>query len=98
MNLNSNLNSAGAFAVIDVAAKSGKAPSEKFLKFLDEAFGFELAASTPDISDELKGKISARIAAKAERDFATADRLRDEIADAGIELLDSAASVQWRYK
>ena len=97
-NLNSNLNSAGAFAVIDVAAKSGKAPSEKFLKFLDEAFGFELAASTPDISDELKGKISARIAAKAERDFATADRLRDEIADAGIELLDSATNVQWRYK
>lgn len=97
-NLNSNLNSAGAFAVIDAAAKSGKAPSEKFLKFLDEAFGFELAASTPDISDELKGKISARIAAKAERDFATADRLRDEIADAGIELLDSATSVQWRYK
>ena len=97
-NLNSNLNSAGAFAVIDAVAKSGKAPSEKFLKFLDEAFGFELAASTPDISDELKGKISARIAAKAERDFATADRLRDEIADAGIELLDSATSVQWRYK
>ena len=53
---------------------------------------------TPDISDELKGKISARIAAKAERDFVTADRLRDEIADAGIELLDSATSVQWRYK
>ena len=97
-NLNSNLNSAGAFAVIDTAAKSGKAPSEKFLKFLDEAFGFELAATTPDISDELRGKISARIAAKAERDFATADRLRDEIADEGIELLDSATSVRWKYK
>lgn len=97
-NLNSNLNSAGAFAVIDAAAKSGKAPSEKFLKFLDDAFGFELAATTPDISDELKGKIAARVAAKAERDFATADRLRDEIADAGIELLDSATEVHWRYK
>ncbi|MBR5669703.1 cysteine--tRNA ligase [Candidatus Saccharibacteria bacterium] len=97
-NLNSNLNSAGAFAVIDAVAKSGKAPSEKFLKFLDEAFGFELAASTPDISGELKGKISARVAAKAERDFATADRLRDEIADVGIELLDSATEVRWRYK
>ena len=97
-NLNSNLNSAGAFAVIDAAAKSGKAPSEKFLKFLDDAFGFELAATTPDISDELKGKIAARVAAKAERDFTTADRLRDEIADAGIELLDSATEVRWRYK
>ena len=97
-NLNSNLNSAGAFAVIDAAAKSGKAPSEKFLKFLDDAFGFELAATTPDISDELKGKIAARVAAKAERDFTTADRLRDEIADAGIELLDSATEVHWRYK
>ncbi len=97
-NLNSNLNSAGAFAVIDAAAKSGKAPSEKFLKFLDDAFGFELAATAPDISGELKGKIAARVAAKAERDYATADRLRDEIVDAGIELLDSATEVRWRYK
>ncbi|MBR5418857.1 cysteine--tRNA ligase [Candidatus Saccharibacteria bacterium] len=96
--LNTNLNSAGAFAVIDAVAKSGKAPSDKFLKFLDEAFGFDIAASTPDISNELKGKISARVAAKAERDFETADRLRDEISEAGIELLDSATSVRWKYK
>ena len=95
--LNSNLNSAGAFAVIDAAVKSGKAPSEEFLKFLDEAFGFELAASTPDISDEIKEKIAARFAAKAEKDFATADKLRDEIAEQGIELLDSADGTKWQY-
>lgn len=96
--LNSNLNSAGAFAVIDAVAKSGKAPSDEFLKFLDEAFGFELVASTPDITDEIREKIAARVAAKAEKDFATADKLRDEIAEQGIELLDSADGVKWQYK
>ena len=96
--LNSNLNSAGAFAVIDAAAKSGKAPSDEFLKFLDEAFGFELVASTPDITDEIREKIAARVVAKAEKDFATADKLRDEIAEQGIELLDSADGVKWQYK
>ena len=96
--LNSNLNSAGAFAVLDGVAKSGKAPSDNFLKFIDEAFGLEIANSTQDISDELKSKISERVAAKAEKDYAKADALRDEIADAGIELLDSADGVKWQYR
>lgn len=96
--LNSNLNSAGAFAVLDGVAKSGKAPSDNFLKFVDEAFGLEIANSTQDISDELKGKISERVAAKAEKDYAKADALRDEIAYAGIELLDSADGVKWQYR
>lgn len=96
--LNSNLNSAGAFAVLDGVAKSGKAPSDNFLKFVDEAFGLEIANSTQDISDELKGKISERVTAKVEKDYAKADALRDEIADAGIELLDSADGVKWQYR
>ena len=96
--LNSNLNSAGAFAVLDGVAKSGLAPSDEFLKFIDEAFGLEIAAGTPDISDELKAKIAERVEAKLAKDYSRADALRDEIADAGIELLDSANGVKWQYK
>ena len=96
--LNNNLNSAGAFAVIDGAVKSGKAPSEKFLKFIDEAFGFGILDSTPDISDDLKKKIAERVTAKQEKNYARADELRDGILAQGIELLDGADGVRWQYK
>jgi len=96
--LNSNLNSAGAFAALDGAAKSGLAPSDEFLKFADEAFGLQIEESTLDISDDLKVKIAQRVDAKAAKDYATADKLRDEIAEQGIELLDSADGVKWQYK
>jgi len=96
--LNTNLNSAGAFAVLDSLAKSGKAPSEKFLKFIDDAFGFGIAESTPNISDDLHRKINERVAAKAEKNYARADELRDEILAQGIELLDGADKVIWKYK
>ena len=97
-NLNSNLNSAGAFAVLDGVAKSGLAPSDDFLKFIDDAFGLQIAESTPDISEELKTKIADRVAAKANKDYATADKLRDEIAEQGIELLDGADGVKWQQR
>ena len=96
--LNSNLNSAGAFAVLDGVAKSGLAPSNEFLKFIDDAFGLEIGKTTPDISDEIKAKISERISAKESKEYATADKLRDEILEQGIELLDSADGVKWQYK
>ena len=96
--LNSNMNSAGAFAALDGAAKSGLAPSDDFLKFIDDAFGLEIAANSMDISEDLKAKIAERVEAKAAKDYARADALRDEIAEEGIELLDSANGVKWQYK
>jgi cysteinyl-tRNA synthetase len=96
--LNSNMNSAGAFAALDGAVKSGLAPSDDFLKFIDDAFGLEIAANSMDISEDLKAKIAERVEAKAAKDYARADALRDEIAEEGIELLDSANGVKWQYK
>lgn len=95
--LNNNLNSAGALAELDKAIKNN-VPSNEFIEFLDEAFGLKLAESTPDISDELKAKIAERKQAKTERDFAKSDALRDEIAEAGIKLLDGANEMLWQYE
>ena len=94
--LENNLNSAGALAELD-KSMSTSVPDEEFVKFLDDAFGLKIAESTPDISDELKTKIEKRFKAKKEKDFATADALRDEISDEGIALLDGADGSIWQY-
>lgn len=96
MQLENNLNSAGALAELD-KSMSTNVPDEEFVKFLDDAFGLKIAESTPDISDELKAKIEKRFKAKKEKDFATADALRDEISDEGIALLDGADGSIWQY-
>ena len=95
--LNNNLNSAGAFAKLDeVVSKS--VPSEDFVKFLDEVFGLGLLESTPDISDENKEKIADRVKAKEMKDYALADKIRDELARDGIEVLDGKDKTYWRFK
>ena len=96
MQLENNLNSAGALAELD-KSMSTSVPDEEFVKFLDDAFGLKIAESTPDISDELKTKIEKRFKAKKEKDFATADALRDEISNEGIALLDGADGSIWQY-
>ncbi len=95
--LNNNLNSAGAFAELDAVVGKG-APSEKFIKFVDDVFGLGILESTPDIAKELKDKIIERFEAKKAKDFAKADALRDEILAENIVLLDGAEKSTWQYK
>jgi cysteinyl-tRNA synthetase len=53
-------------------------------------FGDEpVADATGDAPAELLAKLAARSAAKAAKDWATADRLRDEIAAAGFKIVDA---------
>ena len=42
--------------------------------------------------------LAHRTRARGARDFAAADRIRDELADAGIAIDDTAAGTQWRRK
>ncbi len=45
---------------------------------------------------EINGLIEARIAARAEKDFARADEIRDQLQDAGILLEDGAGKTRWK--
>ncbi len=95
--LNNNLNSAGALSELDKAINSGAVPDTEFVQFLDEALGLKLEETTPDVADELKEKIAERVAAKQTKNYARADELREEIAATGITLLDSADGTNWQF-
>ena len=45
---------------------------------------------------DVQAKIDARIAARQARDFAAADRVRDELAALGVELMDGPSGTTWR--
>jgi len=61
-----------------------------------EAF-FKSQPSTSELSDsDIEVLIEERKAARAEKNFARSDEIRDQLAEQGIELLDSAEGTSWR--
>ena len=65
----------------------------KALRFVLEGLGLELPveeeAAGGDIPEAIRAMADERLAAKQAKDWATSDRLRDEIAAAGWELKDT---------
>jgi len=61
----------------------------------DPAAWFSRGGSA-DEDSRIQAMVDARNAARQARDFATADRLRDELARDGVLLEDTAAGVRWR--
>lgn len=47
-------------------------------------------------AEEIEGLIEQRLAARTSKDFATADRIRDELKARGIELMDGPEGTSWR--
>lgn len=65
---------------------------DAFEKIL-QVFGIVFEEETLD--EDIEKLIEERQAARANKDFATADRIRDELAAQGIKLLDTKEGVRW---
>lgn len=90
--LNENLNSAEAFAIIDNAEIS----FEDWEK-IDELFGLRLIKDTPNVDEGIYKLIHEREDARAEKDFASSDGIRDELLERGIALRDTPDGAVWEY-
>ena len=78
-----SISSADAVAVIDA------------VRDLDRVLGV-LAPVEPDLDDELRALLEQRAAARDARDWAAADRLRDELSARGVAVEDTRDGQRWR--
>ena len=98
-----DLNAPRALAVVSsVAREPGLTAADRWSLYVDfdRALGFGLAdavdpegADTVDVADvpaDLVELLERRQAARSDKDFATADRLRDEIVERGFDIVDTA--------
>ncbi len=67
------------------------------LHTIDDVLGLQLLESTPDITDEQKQLILERRRAREAKDWAKSDRLRDELAEQGVAVRDTASGSIWEY-
>ncbi len=88
-----NLNSPKACALIDEI----KDESLHFWEQVDVLFGLRLYQDSPDITIEQKHLLALRSDAKVKKDYAEADRIRDELLAQGIAIKDTTNGQIWQY-
>ena len=59
---------------------------------------FEVACGGKDVAETVEALLAHREAARAERDFALADAVRAALADAGVEVEDTAEGARWTVR
>lgn len=109
--MDDDLNTADAIAVIfelvrDVNsvlasdAHVSKALCKEALHVLDElcgVLGFAQNRNKQSLDEEIEALIEKRQQARKSKDFALADKIRDELKERGIELKDTPQGVKWSY-
>lgn len=88
-----NLNSPKACALIDEI----KDENLHFWEQVDALFGLRLYQDSPDITIEQKHLLALRSDAKVKKDYAEADRIRDELLAQGIAIKDTTNGQIWQY-
>lgn len=102
--LRDDLNAPQGMAVAWEVARSSdlsKPDRRDLLLAFDEVLGLDLATASPtEAASESDPRIDAllaqRDAARRDKDFATADRIRDELAAENVEIVDTPEGSHWR--
>ena len=68
-----------------------------FLDYADKLLGLRLVETTPDITGAQKATIQERLEARAQKDDARSDELRDIFTSQGIVVKDTTAGSLWEY-
>ena len=101
-----DLNTADALAALfnlvkdinkQIADKAGKTALEESKKLFDEicsVLGLVYNRKKDNVDDEILKLVEARTQARKNRDFATADKIRDELKAMGITLEDTPDGVK----
>lgn len=86
-----NLNSSEILALIDNSMLS----LEDWM-FVDKLLGLDLIASTPDITQDLADEFYARELARKNKDYAVADKIRNDLLSRNLTILDTADGPIWQ--
>src|SRR5690606_13995325 len=78
------------------ALELARAAFEEANGVLDILPGDEDAPESAEFSAWVEERLAERRAARAARDFATSDRIRDELVAAGVELKDTGSGTVWK--
>ncbi len=101
--LDNDLNtSLGLTAVYDVLkADTNDATKKHVIAEFDKVLGLNLAAENQngeeDLDAEIEALIQKRQEARKNKDWATADQIRDELAARNIKLIDTPDGIKWEY-
>ena len=81
---------------------SNTASAQKTLRELVSVLGIDLDESTSsasgDIAPFVELLVQIRTELRSARQFALADKIRDELADRGVSLEDSGSGTEWRFR
>jgi cysteinyl-tRNA synthetase len=84
----------------EMAKDTGLNPAEKLelIRDFDQVLGFGVDAfEKPELNAELLDLVQKREQARKDKDWPKADTLRKEIAEKGLQVMDTAAGSEWYY-
>ena len=90
--LNENLNSPEAFSVIDTNELSFND-----WQYVDELFGLDITKDIKDVPENIRELIEKRETARKNKDYATADQIRDALTAQNICVKDTKDGPIWQY-
>ena len=90
----------GANAALDVGDESAAQSLGRSAAIIFSVLGLEVGADDSDAGDgpsdaEIDALVAERTNARAAKDFATSDRIRDELADLGVAIEDASSGTSW---